>query len=61
MHERVSNSLLQSAKRIDVTLGSNRMSELEALKNAVAVSQHHDAITGTAKQAVDSDYNLRLG
>jgi hypothetical protein len=29
-------------------------------KRAVAVNQHHDAVSGTAKQAVTNDYALRL-
>jgi hypothetical protein len=29
-------------------------------KRAVAVNQHHDAVSGTAKQAVTDDYALRL-
>lgn len=33
---------------------------LEVAKRAVAVNQHHDAVTGTAKQHVTDDYALRL-
>jgi hypothetical protein len=29
---------------------------LDALEFAVSISQHHDAITGTEKQAVANDY-----
>lgn len=37
-----------------------RDAEVDVLRRALGVAQHHDAITGTAKQPVDSDYNLRL-
>ena len=61
--ERQSNAFLQAAKQINVLAGGgsdNEKDPLETLKHAVSVAQHHDAITGTAKQPVDDDYNLRL-
>ena len=33
---------------------------LEALSHAVALLQHHDAVTGTEKQYVAEDYHYRL-
>ena len=34
--------------------------DMQVAKRAVAVNQHHDAVTGTAKQHVTDDYALRL-
>ena len=36
------------------------MSSITALRRSVGVGQHHDAITGTEKQAVTNDYMLNL-
>ncbi|UYV68491.1 MAN2B1 [Cordylochernes scorpioides] len=41
-------------------LSTSYISLLDVLRNAVSVGQHHDAITGTAKQLVDYDYTQRL-
>ena len=55
------NSLLQACKQVH-TLHSGKVGDprLEAAKRAVSVNQHHDAVTGTAKQHVTDDYALRL-
>ena len=56
----MSNNLLQAAKQVDAQSNQDRRESLKLLKEALGISQHHDAITGTAKQHVDSDYNVRL-
>jgi len=54
---RKASGLLQSCKQMGI---ASYNSGIEVMKRAVAVNQHHDAVTGTAKQAVTSDYALRL-
>ena len=57
---RSANSLLQSCKQLHAMAGGLTDPRLEAAKRSVAVNQHHDAVTGTAKQHVTDDYALRL-
>ena len=38
----------------------NIKDSLEDLGHAIAVTQHHDAVTGTEKQYVTEDYHIRL-
>lgn len=51
--------LFQAAKQLTsfaFTKGMDYSSNLTLLKEAMGIMQHHDAITGTEKQAVAQDY-----
>lgn len=55
---RQGSAYLQIARQLEVlTSTSGRTDELE---EAVSLLQHHDSITGTAKQHVANDYHKRL-
>lgn len=56
--ERMGNNLLQISKQLSVLTGRNNDYEeqLTHLREAMGVMQHHDAVTGTEKQLVASDY-----
>ncbi|KAJ8283245.1 hypothetical protein COCON_G00020950 [Conger conger] len=66
VYERISNSLLQVCNQLEV-LGGPRSrrgphgdGDSETLRKAMAVAQHHDAVSGTEKQHVANDYARRL-
>lgn len=67
--ERTASSFLLAARQIDALPMSggldtlheeNYASPLSMLEEALAVAQHHDAVSGTAKQHVADDYSKRL-
>ncbi|KAM9494751.1 LOW QUALITY PROTEIN: lysosomal alpha-mannosidase [Clarias gariepinus] len=65
-YERLSNSFLQTCNQLEV-LGGPRSTHgpfgegnSDTLKRAMAVAQHHDAVSGTEKQHVANDYAKRL-
>uniref|UniRef100_A0A4W5MNW7 Alpha-mannosidase n=1 Tax=Hucho hucho TaxID=62062 RepID=A0A4W5MNW7_9TELE len=65
-YERISNSYLQTCNQLEVLGGPiSRKGPFgagysETMKKAVAVAQHHDAVSGTEKQHVANDYARRL-
>ncbi|KAK7070039.1 carbohydrate binding [Halocaridina rubra] len=57
---RQTNNFMQAVKQLASFLGFGQDPRLERLKEAMGVLQHHDAVSGTAKQAVTNDYAERL-
>ncbi|XP_017099033.2 lysosomal alpha-mannosidase-like [Drosophila bipectinata] len=58
--ERVGNHILQVAKELSVFAdlpAEQQKVNLDRLRSIMGVMQHHDAITGTEKQAVSNDYD----
>ncbi|XP_075939113.1 LOW QUALITY PROTEIN: lysosomal alpha-mannosidase [Anarhichas minor] len=65
-YERISNSNLQTCNQLEVLGGPVSRNgpfgkgDSETMKKAMAVAQHHDAVSGTEKQHVANDYARRL-
>ncbi|XP_060578031.1 lysosomal alpha-mannosidase-like isoform X2 [Ruditapes philippinarum] len=61
---RETNALLQACKQLDALAMlediHNSTYNIQILKEAMGVAQHHDAVSGTEKQAVADDYAMRL-
>lgn len=57
---RQTSNLLQACKQIQTATTRRRSSLLYQFQRSQAIAQHHDAVTGTAKQHVSNDYSLRL-
>ena len=61
---RDSSAVFQAAKQLQALTGGaadmTRANPLYLLERAMGVTQHHDAVSGTAKQHVTDDYALRL-
>ena len=49
---------------LDKTVHNTQINEILSLKedmmDSIGIYQHHDAITGTARQAVANDYSKRM-
>ncbi|XP_041364636.1 lysosomal alpha-mannosidase-like [Gigantopelta aegis] len=60
-HVKDAGALLQACKQLNVfTSPHSGPDRVQTLKEGMAVLQHHDAITGTEKEAVVRDYNKLL-
>ncbi|XP_067008681.2 lysosomal alpha-mannosidase [Anabrus simplex] len=60
--ERLANNYLQVCKQLHALggLGDRDQVDMDVLREAMGVMQHHDAITGTERQAVADDYHAML-
>jgi len=61
---RESSAYMQAARQLQALVGgvtdTGPSNALFRLERAMGVAQHHDALTGTAKQVVNNDYELQL-
>ncbi|EDW77501.1 uncharacterized protein Dwil_GK24523, isoform A [Drosophila willistoni] len=61
--ERIGNHMLQTAKQLSTFAqleSEQQKKDLDFLREIMGVMQHHDAITGTERQAVSNDYDRLL-
>ena len=59
-YSRWGSNFLQVCKQLEVIVGPFDHMSSQELRRSVGVLQHHDAITGTEKQAVADDYAFRI-
>ncbi|XP_052266836.1 lysosomal alpha-mannosidase-like isoform X2 [Dreissena polymorpha] len=63
-YERETNTFLQACKQLDalamLTDMHNNTLNIQVLREAMGVVQHHDGVSGTEKQEVAYDYAMRL-
>lgn len=57
--DRMANNWYQAGKQL-VAMAGHGANQLALLRRALAIGQHHDAITGTAKQHVNNDYTRMM-
>lgn len=50
----------QAARQLEFFKGRSKLTNTDSLGDALAIAQHHDAVTGTEKQHVANDYAKRL-
>ncbi|CAF4002973.1 unnamed protein product [Adineta steineri] len=58
--ERYSNNILQVIRQLNTFSNSQLRNQIFSLSEAMAIAQHHDAVSGTEKQHVANDYAQRL-
>jgi len=62
--ERVGSSFLHAARQIQALFGNadqmHNTSEIYNLETAMAIAQHHDAVSGTSKEHVANDYAMKI-
>ncbi|GBG61654.1 hypothetical protein CBR_g23169 [Chara braunii] len=51
---------LQAARQLEFLLGRHQSGTTQPLEEALAIAQHHDAVSGTEKQHVANDFAKRL-